>query len=87
MTDATPPSQWSPRAAQNIVTDFSCELSEWSPPTLPGSLPVPTNRGNTSERESSLPADDGDSALFTPQDLVADGHATEYFIILSPRGL
>jgi hypothetical protein len=85
MTGATPPSRWSPLAGRNTLTDLSCELSERSPPTLPESLLVPTNRGNTSERESSLLADDGDSPLFTPQDLVVDGHATEYFIILSPE--
>ena len=88
MTDIESQSQWSPLATQNIDLGYTSESRESSPPVVPGGLPVPTIRGDT-KRETSLPADDGD----TPQDLADSctlsglGHTAEYFVVPAIQGL
>ena len=91
MTDIGPQSQWSPLAPQNIDLCYTIESHGSSPPLIPGSLPVVTIREDTSKRETSLPADQGDSVPSTPQDsadstLHGLGHAAEY-VVPSIQGL
>jgi hypothetical protein len=84
-TDIEPQSQRSPLAAQIIDLGYASESRGSSPPAVPGSFPVPTIRV---QRETSLLADDGDSAPSTPQDLGDStlrglGHAAEYFVVFA----
>jgi hypothetical protein len=89
VTDTASPSQWSPLSAQNFDLGYTSESRGSSPQAVPGSLP--TILGDTSKHETSL-ADDGDSALSTPQELGDRilgglGQAAEYFVVLATQGL
>jgi hypothetical protein len=87
MTDMGPQSQRSPLVGQNIDLGYARESRRSYPPPVPGSLPVPTIRGDASIRETFQLADPDDRAPSTPQDL-ADNilhelwHATEYSVVL-----
>jgi hypothetical protein len=69
MTDTASPSQWSSLSAQNIDFGHTSESRDDSTSSLPGSLPVPMIRGETSNRETSLSANHGGNVPFTQQDL------------------
>lgn len=77
---------------QNIDFSHPSESGDASTGSLPGSLPVPTIRGDASKSENSLLTDDRSNSPTTHQDL-ADGalrrvgHAAEYFVILTTHGL
>jgi hypothetical protein len=82
------PSQWSPLSTQNIDFGYTSESCELSPLALPGSLPVPTIRGDTSKRETFLLANHGDSAQDSVDStLLGLRHSAEYFIVLNSQGL
>ena len=92
LTDIGTQSQRLPHAGQNIDLDHAGESCGSSPPPLPGSLPVPTIRGDTSERENVLLENCTDSAPSTLQDLADNtirrvGHVAEYFVAFAIQEL
>ena len=82
-------------SAQSIDLIDSSEskgLGDVSTSALPGGFPVTKILGEESKRETSMPADGRDNSSFTQQDsadsaLRQVGHAAEYFVILTTRGL
>ena len=92
MTDIGPLSQQLPDADQNIDLGHAGESRGTSPPPIPGSLPVPTIRGDTSKCEIFLLADCTDSAPSTLEDLADNtlrrvGHVAEYFVAFAIQEL
>lgn len=87
MTDMGPQSQQSPLAGQNVDFGYARESRPSYPPPVPGSLPVPTIRGDIRIRETFQLADPDDRARSTPQEF-ADNilhelwHTTEYSVVL-----
>ncbi|KAF8486129.1 hypothetical protein DFH94DRAFT_170169 [Russula ochroleuca] len=66
------PTRSSPLPLQNFDPGHASGSGDVSISSLPGSLPVPTIQGDTSKRETSLPADHGDSARpFPPISLLS----------------
>ena len=93
MSDIGSQSQRSPLAGQNIDLGSS-DPRGLSLSAVPGSLPVPTIRGDIRKRKTSPLADHGDSALSTSQDLaditlhgLGDGTDSKYFVVLAIQGL
>jgi hypothetical protein len=87
-TGIGPQSQWSPLAARDFDLGSTSESRGSSLSAVPGGFPVPTVRGDTSERKTSLVADNDDGAPSKPQDLADStlgglGHPAEYFVVLA----
>jgi hypothetical protein len=81
-----------PLAGQNVDLGYASESRGSSPAGVQGNSPVPTIRGDINKRETSLLADDDESAPSTPQDsadstLRGIGHDTEYFVLLATQRL
>ena len=91
-TDSTNPSQWTSFSPENINLGHTNESRDATTSSLPGSLPISTNRGD--ERETSLLADTSDSVPSKLQDSDDSafrvlGHVTEsvVFTIQALRNL
>lgn len=68
MIDTPSPSQWSPLSTQTNDLGYTSESKDASTSSLPGSLPVPMIRGESTNRETSL-ENHSDNVPFTRQDL------------------
>ena len=80
-------------AGKNVDLSYASESRGSSPAGVQGNSqysPVPTICGDINERETSLLADDDESAPSIPQDSIdinlrGIGHATEYFVLLATQ--